>query len=345
MPKTIRNEYDKHLTFNKLLEAHERARKGKNSKKDVLKFNIDLETNLINILNSLKKQTYKTGKYYEFTIHEPKERLIKALPYKDRIVQQWYIAEFIKPYIIPRFIKDTYACIDKRGTHLAVNSIQNYQRKMHRKVNEYYILKCDIKKFFYNIDKGILYKLMQKYILDPKLLRLTEIFIYDDGGEKGIPIGNYTSQFFANIYLHELDKYVKEVLKIKYYARYMDDFILLLETKEECKKIKLKIENFIQEYLKLSLNSKSRYYPNKMGVNFCGYRIYETHRLIRNRCKQKMRKQIKNWNKLYQSGKLDTNKMLLSWNSFKAHISHANSYYLKDKMFAKIIAQEILSKN
>ena len=345
MPKTIRNKYDECLTFSKLLEAHERARKGKANKRDVLKFSVDLETNITNILTCLKNENYKTGKYYNFTIYEPKERLIKALPYKDRVVQQWYIKEFIKPYIIPRFIKDTYACIDTRGTHSAVNSVQNYMRKMYRNYKEYYILKCDIKKFFYNIDKEILFNIMKKYISDLKLLNLTKIFIYDDGGEKGIPIGNYTSQFFANIYLNELDKHVKETLRIKYYVRYMDDFIILLKTKAECKEIKNKIEEFISLYLRLSLNSKSRYYPNKMGVNFCGYRIFETHRLVRTRCKQKMNKQIKKWNKLYEEGRLNTQRMLLSWNSFKAHTSHANTYKLKTTLFDKIEAKEILSKN
>lgn len=345
MPKTIRNLYDEKLTFKKLLEAHERSRKGKSSKRDVLKFSVDLETNIMNIMKSLKLETYETGNYYNFIIYEPKERLIKALPYKDRIVQQWYIGEFIKPYILPRFIKDTYACIDGRGTHAAVLTVQKYMRRMYHKYGDYYILKYDIKKFFYNIDKKILYELMKQYISDPKLLKLTYKFIYDDHEEVGIPIGNYTSQFFANIYLHELDKYVKEELKIKYYVRYMDDFIMLLETKEECKIVKEKIEIFVATKLKLSLNHKSRYYPSKMGVNFCGYRIFETHRLLRTSSKRKINKKIKVWNKLYEANKLDSNKMLLSWNSWKAHASHANTYKLKENLFDKIVPQEFLSKN
>ena len=333
MPKTIRNEFDSKLTFDKLLEAHIRASKNKNNRLEVLKFNVDLESNIIDILNKLKNGTYKTGKYYSFIIREPKERLIKALPYRDRIVQQWYISEFIKPYIVPRFIKDTYACLENRGTHASINTTQKYMNKMYNKNKNYYILKCDIKKYFYSIDKDILYNIMKKYISDLKLLKLTYNFIYDDNNIIGIPIGNYTSQFFANIYLNELDKYIKEELKVKYYVRYMDDFICLLESKEECKIVKEKISIYLKEKLHLELNTKSRYYPNRMGINFCGYRIYNSYRLLRNRSKNKIKKNIKIWNRLYRLDKLDIKKVELSFNSFKAHLIHSNCYRFINKMY------------
>ena len=211
--------------------------------------------------------------------------MVKSLPFVDRIVQQWYIYEFIKPYIYKRFIDDTCACIDKKGTHYAVNKVEKYMRLMKRKYNKYYILKCDVKKFFYSIDKEILFKIMQDIISDKKILNLTYQLIYD-GDEKGIPIGNYTSQYFANIYLNVLDYYAKQELKVKYYVRYMDYFIILVNSKETAKELKKNIEEFLLKRLNLNLNTKSRYYPNKMGVNFCGYRIYETHRLLRKRAKE-----------------------------------------------------------
>ena len=288
MSKTIKNLYDKKLTFQKLLEAHKRASINKTNKPELLKFNIDLETNIINILNSLKKGIYKPGKYREFVVYEPKERKIKSLPYKDRIVQQWYIEEFIKPYMYNRFIKDTYACLENKGTHKAVEKVQKYMRIMKNKYNNYYILKCDIKKYFYNIDKTILITILKKYINDKKIIDLTSI-ILDDGTSIGIPIGNYTSQWFANIYLNELDHYIKEDLKIKYYVRYMDDFICLCKTKEECKDNLFKIKKFLNDNLNLELNHKSRYYPSSMGINFCGFRIYENYRLLRNRYKRKQK--------------------------------------------------------
>src|SRR5574344_482963 len=112
MSKSIRNCYDEKLTFENVLEAQKRAKKGKGMKREILLYEVDLETNLINLYEKLENQNYKQGKYREFYVYEPKERLIKALPYIDRIVHQWYIGEFIKPYMMPRLIKDTYACID-----------------------------------------------------------------------------------------------------------------------------------------------------------------------------------------------------------------------------------------
>ena len=341
MSKTIKNCFNKKLTFDALIKAEERARKGKNSKREVLIFNMDLETNIYNILNKLKKELYKTGKYWTFTVYEPKERVIKSLPYVDRIVQQWYIYEFIKPYIIPRFINDTCACIENRGTHYAVNKIQKYMRIMKRLNNSYYILKCDIRKYFYSIDKDILFNIMKRYITDKKLLDLTYKLIYD-GNELGIPIGNYTSQYFANIYLNELDHYIKEYLGIKYYVRYMDDFILLVKNKDTAKELKNKIEIFLKNKLNLSLNNKSVYYNNEMGVNFCGYRIYETHRLLRDRTKENIKKKVKTWNRLNTLNKLDKTKMLLEWNSFKAHSKHADSYRFRLKIYGKVDKNDLI---
>ena len=180
MCKTIKNSFYDKLTYNNLLSAYIRASKNKGNKKDLLKFNIDLETNLSNLLNELKYNRYKPGKYRTFTIYEPKERVIKSLPFRYRIVQQWYVEEFIKPFILPRFINESCACIEGKGNLYAVNICQKYMRIMKRKYNNYYVLKCDIKKYFYNIDKNILFNIIKKYINDKALLNLTKIFIYDD---------------------------------------------------------------------------------------------------------------------------------------------------------------------
>lgn len=137
MSITIKNQFIKKLTFSKLYEAHLRASKGKRNKKEVLLFEMDLETNLGNLYNQLRNGTYQLGAYREFKVYEPKERVIKSLPYRDRIVHQWYIHEFIKDYVTPRFIKDSYACIDGRGTHLAVSNLQKYMRIMKRRYGNY----------------------------------------------------------------------------------------------------------------------------------------------------------------------------------------------------------------
>ena len=335
MSKSIKNCYDKKLKFENLLEAHKRAKKGKGWKREIILYEMDLETNLINLYGRLENENYKQGKYREFYIYEPKERLIKSLPYVDRIVHQWYIKEFIKPYIMPRFIKDTYACIDERGTHKAIKTLQSYMRKMKREYNDYYVLKCDIKKYFYNINKEILFKIMQKYISDKKLLNLTKTIIFDNNELKSIPIGNYTSQYFTNIYLSELDHYIKYDLNIKYYLRFMDDFVLLLKNKNEAKEILNKIKLFLNNNLDLELNKKTDYYPSYKGVDFCGYITYETHIKVRKRCVKRIKNKIKNWNHKYYNDDIDYHHLLLCFNSFKGHISHANSYHLLNKMINK----------
>ena len=164
MPKKIKNLFYKNLTFKKLLDAHYRARKNKAYKKDVILFEMNLENNIINLLNSIKNNNYKMGKYYDFKIFEPKERTIHSLPYRDRVVHQWYVEEFIKPYIVPKFINSSFACIIDRGTHKANNYIQHQMQIFKRNYGDFWVLKCDISKFFYSIDPNILFNILKKYI-------------------------------------------------------------------------------------------------------------------------------------------------------------------------------------
>lgn len=168
MPKTIKNDFDDKLNFINLYNAFYRICKEKRNKEYILKAEMDIETIICNLEDKLRNGTYRTGKYNVFTIYEPKKRIIKALSFQDRIVHQWYIEEFIKPYYSKRFIKDSYACIDGRGTHLAVKNLQKYMRKMEYKNKNYYVLKCDIKKYFYNIDRNILYNILKHSISDKK---------------------------------------------------------------------------------------------------------------------------------------------------------------------------------
>lgn len=342
MCKSIKKQFYNKLTYLKLLEAHDRAKQGKTNKKEVILFEMDLETNVMNLYRNLKNGKYKMGKYREFTIYEPKERIIKALPYVDRIVHQWYIEEFIKPFIVPKFVTSSFACLENKGTHAAVKTLQKYMRLMKKKNPDYYVLKCDIKKYFYTINKNILFNIMKSYISDKKLLQLTEIFIFDNNDVKGIPIGNYTSQFFANIYLDKLDHLIKDKLRVKYYVRYMDDFVLLLNNKEEAKQILKEITEFLEKKLDLELNKKTRYYPNKLGIDFCGYKIYDTHIKIRKRSIVKIKRKIKVWNNLYAQDKLDFHNFLLCFNSFKGHIKHGNCYNLYNKLVSTIDFKELL---
>ena len=314
MPRKIKAKLNEKLTLDLLYEAFKRAAKGKYDKKEVLLFEKNLEVNLSNILNKLENRTYKPGKYRCFTIYEPKERLIKSQSFKDRVVHQFIVEEYIKPYMIPRFINNTFACLPNKGAHRAIKTLQKDMRKMKKAYGSYYVLKGDIHKYFYSIDKNILYNIIKKYTDDSFLLWLFKIFIFDDKEEKGIPIGNYTSQYFANIYLNELDQYVKKELHVKYYYRYMDDFVILCKDKNEAKTLLNYIDTFIQKKLNLKLNPKTRIFPSKFGVNFCGYITHEYYILLRKRC-------IKNLKRLKKRKKLNLK-------NFKGHLIHANTYRL-----------------
>lgn len=328
MSKTIKNIFFNKLNFFNLLAAHKRAALNKGNKKEILEFDLHLETNLNNLMDSIKSDNYIVGKYSEFKITEPKKRTIRRLPYIDRIVHQWYIGEFIKPYIVNRFINDSYACIEGKGTHKAVYKLQKYMRIMKRNHKDYYIAKFDIKSYFESVDKEILFNILKRYISDKKLLSFTYKLVYESNDKNGIPIGNYTSQYFANIYLNELDYYLKHQLHIKYYIRYMDDFILLLKDKKTANLLYCLIEKFVNSKLKLKLNKKSKIFPSNLGVEFLGYKVFETHILLKKRSKESMKKKIIKFKK----GKIDKLDMRRIINSWYGHIKHCNSYNLRCKI-------------
>ncbi len=191
MPKKIRNVFYKNLTFQKFVEAHNRAKKNKMFKNEVLTFDLNLESNIITIIRSIKNNTYKVGQYHSFTVYEPKERIIQSLPYRDRVVHQWYVEEFIKPYIMPKFINTSFACLPNKGTHKAVDSVQEMMRKYSKNYPDYYILKCDIKKYFNSIDSIVLFDILKNYIEDKALLRFTSKILFDNrpfDANIGIPI-------------------------------------------------------------------------------------------------------------------------------------------------------------
>lgn len=328
MPKRINNIYDKALTFNKIKNAYHRTSKRKRKTKDVIEFELKLEDNVIKIYRELKNETYKLGKYKKFTVYEPKERIIHCLPFYDRVVQQLYVYEYIMPYMIKKFISTSFACIPGRGTRQCISTVQKYMKESVKKWDKPYFVKYDISKFFYSIDKEILYKILKKHYKDKKFLNLSRKFIeFSDNNtqEKGIPIGNYTSQYFANIYMNELDKYIKETLRIKFYVRYMDDGLLIVENKKIAKDMLEKIEKFVNNELNLKLNKKSCYFPVKQGCLFCGYRIYLNHKLLKRNNINRMKKRIKKWNKQWEKHEYNFSYWRQSFYSWKGYAEFANS--------------------
>ena len=254
MAKTIRNQFDKCLTYENLMRAHRLSRKGKTHRREVILFDLKQEEYIRWLWEQLKTGKYRHGGYRVFTITIPKERKVQASIYIDRVVHRWVVDNFLKPYFEVQFINTTYACIKGRGMHKATLDVQKTMKHCKAIWKDYYILKMDVAKYFKSIDRDILFRIVAKKIKDKKLLNLMKIIIFSTKEEKGLPIGNYTSQTLANIYLNEVDQYIKNELKCKYYFRYMDDSLVLVKTKEEAKKILEKIQLFLKDKLNLVYN-------------------------------------------------------------------------------------------
>lgn len=333
MAKTIRKQFDKYLTYENLLQAHILSRKGKTSRKDVILFDLKQEEYISWILEGLKNGTYKHGGYREFYVHIPKKRKIEASRYMDRIVHRWLVESFLKKYFESQFISTSYACIKGRGMHKAALDVQAAMKHCSRVWKKYYILKMDVAKYFQNIDKDILMEILERKIKDEKLLNLIIKIVYSKSGKKSLPIGNYTSQTFANIYLNEVDQYAKHILKCKYYFRYMDDYVILLRTKEEAVEVLNKIRKFLKEKLDLELNNKTQIFKSKQGVNFCGYKINEYRIKIRNRGKRNLKIKLKILQEKIKSGQMSSTD---SYKLLCGHIGYlkiADTKNLKDKLF------------
>ena len=293
MPKTIRNEFDKKLTYENLMKAHILSRKGKGYRKDIILFNLKQEEYIMWLYNELKNETYKHGGYTSFYIYEPKLRRIEKSRYIDRVVHRWIVDNFLLPYFEPTFINTSYACLKNRGMHKACLDVQFAMKHCKIIWNNYYILKMDIRKLFENINKNKLYCILNRKIQDEKLLWLLREIIYSNEEKCGLAIGNYTSQTFANIYLNEVDQFIKHKLHCKYYFRFMDDSIVLVQTKKEAIYILNEIRKFLKENLDLELNEKTQIFKSSQGVNFCGYKINEYRLKIRDKRKEKIKEKNK----------------------------------------------------
>ena len=333
MPKTIRNLYFKYLTYDKLLEAHSKSRKGKGYRKEIILFNLKQEEYIMWLLEKLQNKTYKHGGYSTFYVTEHKLRKIEKSKYIDRIVHRWLVDNFLGPAFIPQFISTSYACLKGKGMHKACLDLQKEMKHCQRIWNDYYILKMDIAKYFDNINKTILLKILKRKIKDKDVLWLIKEILYAQKREKGLEIGNYTSQMFANIYLNEIDQYIKHILKVKYYFRYMDDSVLFVKTKQEAKEILEKIKTFLKMNLELELNKKTQIFKSKQGVNFCGYKI-NTYRLkIRDKGKRKLKEKVKQLKKDIKQGKMTSKEAYKYLAGHLGYIKIANTYNLESKLF------------
>lgn len=278
---------------------------------------LDLQRKLIN-------GEYETSEYYVFKIYEPKEREIFKLPYyPDRIVHH-AIMNIMEPIWVSAFIKGTYSCIRKRGMHKALRDVKFALKD---EINTQYCLKLDIRKFYPSIDHDILKTIIRKKIKDKRLLSLLDEIIES---AQGVPIGNYLSQFFANLYLTYLDHWIKEQKKVRYYFRYADDIVILGGDKQQLRDLFYDIQDYLNNKLKLNFKDNWQIFKvDSRGIDFVGYRVFHTHTLLRKRIKKRFCKKI---NKLNKKQNLDKDTYKQKICSYIGWIKYCNGRNLLNKM-------------
>lgn len=355
--KTIKNLFENVIDFENLYQAWESARKGKRYREEIMAFSANLESNLIEIQNHLLYGSYRVGHYRPFYVYEPKKRLIMALPFRDRVIQ-WAIYRQLFPIFDKQFIFDSYACREGKGTHKAVDRLQYWLRQTERKPQRYYYLKLDVAKYFYRVDHEILIKILHRKISDTRLVDLLSVIIdseetkfglpvgvdpdmcdpSDRLAEVGMPIGNLTSQMFANLYLHELDLFAKHDLGLHYYIRYMDDIIILHPDKKYLTIVKDEIEAFLFDNLRLQLNKKTAIRPCSMGIEFVGYRIWATHKKLKKKTALKIKRAVRHIKEKRDSGRMTAESFDRRIASYKGLLQHCDSYGFRqglNEMFKK----------
>ncbi len=348
--KTYNNLYRKLCSEENLFLAYRKARKGKSKKKSVLEFEKNLDYELRTLREELLSKTYMPKPLKRFIVRDPKTRTIHASAFRDRIVHHLIIL-VIRPIFERIFIYDSFASRIGKGTHSAIKRFDYFKRKASRNGKlvknsrnnnsvEGYVLKADIKHYFDTVDHEILIDMIREKIKDEELIWLIRKVLENFDSSvvgRGIPLGNYTSQFFANIYLNKLDYFVKHILKAKYYIRYVDDFVIIHRNKKRLEYFRKEIELFLKK-LKIELHSdKTNITPLQKGTQFLGYRIFYHHKLLIKRNLYKFRKNLNKKLGLLKEGIIDKNKILEDLQGWLGYAKWANNYKLRENLKEEII--------
>ena len=346
--KTFKHLYPQIYTFANLEQAFRKARRGKRHKPNVAAFECDLDLELLALQDALQEESYRPGGYRHFTIYDGKPRRISAAPFRDRVVHH-ALGNVTEPIWEARFIYDSYACRAGKGTHAALDRCTQFARRYP------YVLQADIVQFFPSVDHDILRSLLARRIACPPTLRLADTIIASGQGihaaryemqwfpgdnllaaqrPRGLPIGNQTSQFWANVYLHELDQFVKQSLHCRAYLRYMDDFVLFANNKADLHRWREAIVSFLAERLRLQLHPrKSVIFPSTTGINFCGWHIYPTHRRLRRSSIRRFVRRFRHQRAAYRQGDLPLEDLHISVRSWIAHAAHGDTWRLRERLF------------
>lgn len=301
-------------------------------KTDVQGFYFNLENNIFEIHERLKNWRWIPDPYTSFYVRDPKLRHIHKASVRDRVFNQ-ALFRTLEPIFDKHFIFDSFSCRVGKGTHKGVIRLENFTKKITSNYTSHtFALKCDVKKFFDNISHKILINLVKEKIKEKKLLNLIEkiIFSFETEKGKGLPLGNVTSQLFANIYMNEFDQFVKHTLRIKYYLRYCDDFIILHKDREFLSNLIPIINNFLAINLNLYLH------PNKVivrkinnGIDFLGYVTLPHYRVLRTKTKRRMFNKIKNLKALKDKNLISQDLFERSINSYLGILTHCKGCKIK----------------
>jgi RNA-directed DNA polymerase len=341
--KTFKHLYPRIYDFENLYLAFHKARRGKRRRPDVAAFEMNLELELPRLQDELASQSYHPSPYNHFTIYEGKPRRISAAPFRDRVVHH-ALCNVIEPIWEARFIHDSYACRKVKGTHAALDRATYFARRYR------YVLQGDIVQFFPSVDHAILRDLLARRVACSPTLCLIERIIASGAGihdaayemqwfpgddllaasrPRGLPIGNQTSQFWANVYLHELDRFVKQSLRCPAYLRYCDDFLLLADDKPTLHHWRQEIETFLIS-LRLKLHArKTTVYPVTSGIPFLGFRVYPTHRRLQRSNGLRFQRRLRKLLARYQAGSISLAEMNASVQGWVAHAAHGDTYRLR----------------
>ncbi len=339
--KTYKHLYPQITAFENLHRAFKKAARGKRGRPDVAAFEFDLERQLLNLQADLQTETYRPGAYYNFRVYDPKPRLISAAPFRDRVTHH-ALCNVIEPLFERRFIFDTYACRLGKGTHAALDRAQHFARRFP------YVLKCDLQHFFPSMDHALLKNQLARVIADPATLKLAGLIVdsgvgihapepvYFEGDDlwaanrpRGLPIGNLTSQFWANVYLNPLDQFVKRELKCGAYVRYVDDFLLFAPDKARLHAWKKAIIAFSAS-LRLQLHEReAAVFPVATGIPFLGWRVYPDHRLLKRRNGVAFQRRLAALLAVFAAGEIDWPDVNASIQSWLAHAAHGDTWGLR----------------
>lgn len=334
----ITTTYKEIISVKNLLEAWKEFERGKKNKKDVQEFSLYLMDNILSLHKELLYHTYNHGGYQAFKINDPKPRDIHKASVRDRLLHH-AIYRILYPFFDRTFIADSYSCRNNKGTHKAINKFKKYSNIVSKNNTQTcWILKCDIRKFFANINHEILNNILIEYIPDKNIIKLLENIIgsfntKNKNNNIGLPLGNLTSQLFVNIYMNKFDQFVKHKLKIKYYIRYADDFIFLSENKKELKEIISIINNFLLEELKLEMHPDKVFIKTlSSGVDFLGMVNFPHHKILRTKTKKRMFGKMKKKKLELENDLISKESFDQSLQSYLGMLAHCDGYKVRNSL-------------